>query len=70
MTTHKFGIRVPTSAAEAYAIDKETGTDYWTKSIEKEMTNVKVVFTKWKERGVIEARSQNFLSPIKRLDVT
>jgi hypothetical protein len=61
VTTHKFGIRVPKSAAEAYAIDKETGTDFWTKSIEKEMTNVKVAFEKWKEGGVIEARSRNFL---------
>jgi hypothetical protein len=27
--THKYGIQVPQSIEEAYAIDKETGTDYW-----------------------------------------
>ena len=45
-TSHKFGIRVPKSVDEAYAIDKETKTDLWTKAIEKEMKNVRVAFEK------------------------
>ncbi len=45
-TSHKFGIRVPKSVDEAYQIDKETKTDYWTKAIAKEMKNVRVAFEK------------------------
>jgi len=45
-TSHKFGIRVPKSVDEAYRIDKETNTSFWTKSIEKEMKNVRVAFEK------------------------
>ena len=45
-TTHKFGIRIPKTVEEAYQIDKETGTDYWTKAIAKEMKNVQVAFEK------------------------
>ena len=39
-TTHKFGIQLPHSVAEAYKIDKETGTLFWTKAIEKEMGKI------------------------------
>ena len=42
--THKYGIRVPKSVEEAFAIDKENGDDRWAKSIQKEMNNVKVAF--------------------------
>ena len=38
--THKFGIELPHSVAEAYAIDKQTGTLHWTRAIEKEMKKV------------------------------
>ena len=34
-TSHKFGIRIPKTVDEAYRIDQQTGTDYWTKAIEK-----------------------------------
>lgn len=40
-TTHKFGIRVPKTVDEAYAIDKENGNDVWHKSIEKEMVKIR-----------------------------
>ena len=43
-TTHKFGIRIPKTVEEAYQIDRETGTDYWTKAIAKEMKNVRIAF--------------------------
>jgi hypothetical protein len=43
-TTHKFGIRVPKTVAEAYKIDEQTGTNYWTKAIEKEVKNVRIAF--------------------------
>ena len=42
--THKFGIRIPKTVQEAYEIDKETGTDFWTKAIAKEMKNVRIAF--------------------------
>jgi len=35
--THKYGIELPKSVAEALAIDRKTGTDFWRKAIEKEM---------------------------------
>ena len=46
-TTEKFGIRLPHSVDEALAIDKETGTDYWARAIEKEL---KVVNVSWESR--------------------
>ena len=52
-TTHKFGIRVPKSVDEAYKIDLETGTNFWTKAISKEMVKVKVAFSRW-EGGTLE----------------
>ena len=50
--THKFGIELPKTVAEAFAIDKKTGTDLWRKAIEKEMRNVQVAFD-IKEDGVV-----------------
>ena len=49
--THKFGIRIPKTTEEALAIDLETGTDFWRKAIEKEMTNVKPAFKILEEGG-------------------
>ena len=43
-TSHKFGIRFPNIVKEAYEIDRKSGTDFWTKAIAKEMTNVRIVF--------------------------
>ena len=34
-TTHNFGIQVPKMVDEAYEINQQTGTKFWTKSIEK-----------------------------------
>ena len=56
-TSHKFGIRVPKTVKEAYEIDKETGTDFWTKAIEKEMTNVRIAFEKLKGISVEQMKS-------------
>ena len=42
--THKFGIEVPRSVAEAYALDKKNGNTLWADSIAKEMMNVRTVF--------------------------
>ena len=38
-------------------IDKETGTDFWKKAIQKEMSNVKVAFKKWEKGTVSDAKS-------------
>jgi hypothetical protein len=41
-TTHKFGIRLPKTVAEALAIDEASNTGLWRKAINKEMARVKV----------------------------
>ncbi|GFH50498.1 hypothetical protein CTEN210_06974 [Chaetoceros tenuissimus] len=51
-TTHKFGIRIPKTVREAYEIDRLRGTNFWTKAIEKKMSNVCIAFEKLE--GVIE----------------
>ena len=45
-TTHKFGIEVPKTVDEAYAIDHKTNTQFWTNAIAKEMKNVRIAFEK------------------------
>jgi hypothetical protein len=42
--THKFGIEVPRSVAEAHTLDKKNGNTLWADSIAKEMKNVKIAF--------------------------
>lgn len=50
-TTHKFGVRLPHNAEEALKFDRETGTDLWTRAIEKELRKVKVA---WEPRGDLD----------------
>ena len=56
-TSHKFGIRVPKSVAEAYEIDAATGTNFWTKAIEKEMMNVRIAFDKLEGVSIEDMKS-------------
>ena len=42
--THKYGIKIPKTVEEAYAIDRATGTTLKCDSIEKDMKNVHVAF--------------------------
>jgi len=42
--THKFGIRLPKTTNEALELDKESGTEFWQRAIEKEMKNVMPAF--------------------------
>jgi hypothetical protein len=42
--THKYGIRLPKTIAEAMRFDEEDGTTYWQDGIAKEMKNVRVAF--------------------------
>lgn len=43
--THKFGVNSPSCAVkEALEIDAQKGTDFWRKSIRKEMKNVRITF--------------------------
>ena len=42
--THKFGIEVPRSVAEASALDKKNGNTLWANSIAKEMKNMRIAF--------------------------
>ena len=39
---HKYGVRLPHSVQEALAIERETGTDFWWKAIQKELSKVMV----------------------------
>eukprot|EP00804_Cyclotella_cryptica_P021846 CCRYP_000810-RA/>CCRYP_000810-RA protein AED:0.27 eAED:0.27 QI:0/0/0/1/1/1/2/0/468 len=43
-TLHKYGIELPKTVEEAYAINHATGTTFWCDAIEKEMKNVCVAF--------------------------
>ena len=40
----KYGIAVPRTVKEAYALDKQNGNNFWAKAIEKEMGSVMVAF--------------------------
>ena len=42
--THKYGIELPKTVAEALEIDRKTGTSFWADAIAKEMKNVRVAF--------------------------
>ena len=42
--THKYGLEIPTSVADALRIDRENGNNLWGEAISKEMTNVAVSF--------------------------
>ena len=42
--THKYGVLLPKSVAEALRMDKESGTDFWQRAIEKEMKNIACAF--------------------------
>ncbi|GFH50450.1 Blackbeard [Chaetoceros tenuissimus] len=44
VTAHKFGIRIPKSADEAYKLDADSKTTFWTDATNKEMENVRVAF--------------------------
>ena len=46
LTSHKSVVRVPKTVKEAYEIDRKLGTEFWTKAIEKEMTNARISFEK------------------------
>lgn len=43
-TTHKFGIKVPKTIAEAQQLDKENGNTLWMNAIKLELANVCVAF--------------------------
>ena len=45
-TSHKFGILVPKTVKYAYDIDRQLWTEFWTKDIAKDMTNVRIEFEK------------------------
>ena len=42
--THKFGVRVPSSARHASELDREHGNTFWQDDIATEMKNVRVTF--------------------------
>lgn len=60
---HKFGVRLPHCVEEALQFDKESGTDLWTRAINKEMAKVKVA---WK---VYEGHTPNEVREGKASDL-
>lgn len=48
--THKYGIMVPTTISEAYALDRENGNTFWRDALQKEMKNTQIAF-KFLEEG-------------------
>ena len=50
---YKFGIRVPTTVAEALELDRLNGNDYWEEALKKEMNGVRVAFKIGKENEKI-----------------
>ena len=57
-TTHKFGIRLPKYKKEALEIDRITGTYFWRKVVNKEMSKVKVAWILDETFTPEEVRSQ------------
>ena len=56
--THKFGIRLPKDVKEALEIDRITGTDFWQKAVNKEMSKVKVAWKADENFTTEQIRSQ------------
>jgi hypothetical protein len=51
--THKFGIKIPKTVAEARAFDLENGNTLWWDAICKEMRNVRPAFEAW-DKDILE----------------
>jgi hypothetical protein len=49
LRTHKFGIKIPKTAAEARQFDAENGNTFWWDAILKEMKNVRPAFKAWEK---------------------
>ena len=62
--THKFGIRLLKTVAEALAMDDKTGTDFWQKALGKEMNKVKVAWTAVDDVSPEQARTRKESSMI------
>ena len=56
-TTHKFGIRFPKTTDEALQIYNITGTDFWRKAINKEISRVKIARKVDEEHTLNDARA-------------
>ena len=41
-TSHKFGISIPKTIDKVYKIERQPGTEFWTKAIVKEMENARL----------------------------
>ena len=44
MTTHKYGVEIPTSIANAKRLDELNGSTLWIDPLTKKMANVSVAF--------------------------
>ena len=44
LTTHKYGVAVPFSVEEVYALDTKNGNTLWLDALNKEISNLRVAF--------------------------
>ena len=65
----KHGIRVPETVKEAYDIDRQSGTDFWTKAITKETTNVRIEFEKLDRVTLDDIRKGNIKPGYEHINV-
>ena len=42
--THKYGVKLPCTVHEAYALDEKNGNTFWCDALNREMENLKVAF--------------------------
>jgi hypothetical protein len=56
--THKFGVKIPKSVAEAKAFEQENGDTLWWDAICKEMKNVRPAFEVWEGAGRLEVATR------------
>lgn len=67
-TTHKFGIRLPHSAQEAYELDRQNGNDLWARAISKEMSRVQVAYEPRDDLDIAECRAGRQLVGYQEID--
>lgn len=58
--THKFGIRIPKSVAEAKKIDAENGNTLWWDSICTEMANVRIAFEEYEGPLTVDGKPKGY----------
>ena len=64
--THKYGIRIPKTVAEAKSIDKENGDTMWMDAVRLEMKNVRIAFKEYDGNPRVRKGGHTILSGTHR----